>query len=445
MFNKVVILREKNDTTNFLRAFYEDTGNKYSKRFRQQYPNSSDLNIFKKFLRTGKETAPVKIMHYTVAGGAEAFPSGTNKRKPIFEDPDPNIRLDNPYEHKFIVLDEIHSFLEQDKAHVNRDDYWQKVEAMRNAGCTATPLVEGKNLLDLLDIVRGEKYKVDVGSPRNDEGFVSCMLDFPAEIYPEVYPGLPLHCFPNQYIVPMYGLNLEAFKKKKYTVDYSNGLKRNKHSSTYSHSAYNKFFVIAHHCRTDRKKTVILINKNQGAKHLFKIMQQEGISVKYLTGESEKDDGEILQDFEDKRNNAGEIIQVLIADIGKYGTGKDFIAQKLVLVNVPATAFSYVQYLGRVLRSCNYQSKFPGESHNWVVELVVYKATLTPLGSRRQFSTTDEKQFDGLQLSLKRYRSEIDYLKQISVDHALLKPLYDDVPKSTRRDIYIEPVFNSIA
>jgi superfamily II DNA or RNA helicase len=409
--------------------------------------SSQRYSQFRRFLQTDSErTAPLRIRSYISMG---------YKRE---QDDNTFYGEQGSLENKFIILDEYHSFLTKDinKDITNRKDSYEKAQKIRKQlkvvknsviiGCTATPLV-GNTVTELLDEIRGSRYPVT--SPRCDEGFVSYMLEYPKNIYPGVIPGVPTRRFPNLRRVVLFGDN-----RKKYIDNINTSTTQTIDNGYYAHwrhsknqlkkSYFNKFYVIRDTILKEnehkKKKTLILIDT--GAETLYNILKMKGIKVGYIKCD-DMEDKYIKDEFQNVNNKYGDIIQVLIANVKKYGTGHNFIARKLILVNPPKTASLYLQYLGRVLRSCIYKNEFNNEREE-IVELCIYCScfqetkhnTYPELETQNELETHDEKILQHLiSKELPSFLSQMQKLKNISIDNDILQVFYKDNFTTPRDDL----------
>jgi hypothetical protein len=133
--------------------------------------------------------APLRAYRYTIAGGASCI---LKEGKVAPENPLLKIMFDgvNPYSNKVVVLDEIHNLV--------RPTQWkEQLQALRDMlmtanntallGVTGTPVqTSTQDIERLLKVVKGPGPRT-----RNDEGFVSCFLNRPEHIFPQMTMVVP--------------------------------------------------------------------------------------------------------------------------------------------------------------------------------------------------------------------------------------------------------------
>jgi superfamily II DNA or RNA helicase len=412
---------------------YKDMNDQQIHTYFKIHINSLRHKSFRNFLQntnSTQNTAPLRIRSYVSMGYK-------NERQTD------KFYNNEGLEKKFIILDEYHSFLTKhlNREITNRKDSFAQTQQIREElkkvkksviiGCTATPLV-GNTYIELLNEIRGIKYPAK--SKRCDEGFVSYMLDYPVDIYPTIIPGVPTQRFPNLRRVVLSGENKKQYKTIDKIMD--NGCYKTMRfdSSKLKYSYFNKFYTILYNIIQEKKKTLILIDK--GAAILYKILKEGGVKVGYIKGDETDNDTYIKNEFQSKDNKHGEKILVLVANIKKYGTGHNFITRKLILVNPPETASLYLQYLGRALRSCLYKKEFNNESHE-IVELIIYCSCFQKsLTYGTQKETQDELILKNLvSAELPLFLSQMDYLKEISIDNTILQNFYQNKHVTSRDDL----------
>ena len=340
-------------------------------------------------------------------------------------------------------MDEYHNLIAP-KDHVLR--YKDKLIALRKmlrkadnaiiVGATATPIINGSTKA-IVEEIKGEKYKHSA----TNEGFVSYFMSLPSSIYPRVDPGPPDIVLPYIVQVPICGENLKRYDKEikaktgmvkmrnyenmSTSYGFRKGFAAKLHVAPYSHAT--KLSAIAAYILADKRKILVLQDRSTGFRALEEIMEYTARDMKYpcVNGEcwaamydDTTENTRIRNLFNHKSNNKGQKLRIIIADGKTFAEGVSFKSVQLILlVDVPKNIIEYEQYIGRVLRSCVYQSQVPKADQKVRVEICV------SIHPDQKVVTADQYYLKLLKdAQVKNHKLLVD-LEKDSIDKAVLAPL----------------------
>jgi superfamily II DNA or RNA helicase len=450
---------------------------KYEELFNKKGELTSEkLDLIQKFLDmvktlhkiknpTGGLYAPLTVIRYSIAGGTQILNSGRPKHR-IFKNKN-YCKKNNPYSDKIVIMDEYHNLI---KPGIETEK--NRIKALKKAlykavgsvitGFTATP-VDG-----VLKQIKGREYK-----EANDEGFVSYYFGIPKSIYPDVLPGPPDRVLPYIHLVQLAGENLKAYDKKRneyakkslgngvywrklqnycnnYTYFSSNLQLQKSNIRKDPYSYCNKLSAIHDLAVGNNQKTVIILHKNHGftaLENVFRVSTKihktqklsatlnknlrefkgqekdnfdDHIHWMSLGGHNNDRHVHLLQKFNSEDNNRGQIIKIALVDAKYFSEGVEFYSvRQLFLADIPLSYEDYLQKVGRVMRSCVYQTQL----HKTPKEQNVTFNMVVATHPDSKIRTSDMHFLDKLKKSLKSdfSRSTTGKLRQIAVDKKVLE------------------------
>ena len=401
--------REIAKFSNRFKTHYNTVGN--SNGIKNAFNEKTDLQIIKDTLarkndlaafRRGEGLPPLRAMTYTTAGGSTA----RNLKAPFSYRPRRFAKRKNPFDGMIVVADEVHNLLagvyagepyndtkkaeqytELSKSHKklqlkNMRDLAGYLQSARDGalfGMTATPIVHDREQdgRALLDLIKGEEHK-----NKSDHGFISYFNEFPRSMYPTPTYDHNLNHFSYANvktidlgpIVAAKYLHYAATSKKGHkdgqytnTAFYARQILSNKNSQKgiedFPDETATKIKAIAKELATRKKKSMILVHREDGAKPLPEILEKVGckpnsgcgsVSLLYKTNAT-KQTNDALAERKDAFNQKGNgESTVIVADAKDYSEGVSFFqVDYMAIVNPPSTWGSFLQRIGRVLRACD--------------------------------------------------------------------------------------------
>lgn len=406
--------------------------------------------------------------------------------------------IKNPFDYKIIVIDEIHELFNWDADdRVKRAMLRLMIQYAHGGiriGLTATPLVKGDTTRSqVLDLIKGPN-----ATKKNSEGFVSYFYDFVPPLFPTTIPrlfqrlgrGSKVPVLGRVILSPLYGANMEKYIKrvqqlpggKIRTKDmrilqtflnsmYLNGAARKHHAKLVGKNLED-FAAHANklHCLDNllaqhpTEKTLVLFaggarSYEAYVKKKYPKLYVDGNSGALLTNAPRigfmfalsdaaqiQAQSRLMAMYNQPSNLHGEQIRVLCVNAQRYGTGVDFEAvRRIILVNVPDNIAEFLQWLGRMMRSCVY-SALPRSEQNVHVDLMI--ATLDKrrkledliesgkfnklqdqhqLNPGRPVLTVDEMNLHAL---YKNYDNEMGKMQKLFGDVAIDKPWLQNLIQS---------------
>ena len=469
-FPMIVIMPKKSVRDNFILQLFEypnrfsdfvrsklkiPNGRKFSDRELREGMDLLRTNYLRKDKRPDAPTAPLDVLEYTQAGGSKvrdfkspAFNKSSHKNLKGISPKKWPPKDGNPYDNKVVLMDEFH--------HIVKPPYYGKrqlpqlrkwLSTARNStvvGFTATPQTDPTNRAELMSVVKGPGCE-----ECNDEGFVSYFDSTPDSIYPRIEPCALEGPERLGYVerVHMRDEQYRTYRKKS----------RGSRAASYCNSAFGKYntrskfrklvtseaaarelatklWYIARHAIDSPKFTVILCHRDNGIEFLNAILLhiaeeryvRSGMGVDAAKARARQ----VIRLFrygnaEEKKRTKKDVTvtfappgtpRIVLLDEKDFSEGVNMRrADRLFLVNPPATYDEYRQRVGRVLRACMW--KEPKEHvvtvHVWVA---VRRGAAQP--------TRDERLLEGLLRSEAMYRRDMmQAYGSVAVDRSFLGSL----------------------
>jgi hypothetical protein len=334
--------------------------------------------------------------------------------------------IKNPFDDKIIMIDEMHElFTRPSDNPVKRRMLRLLLKYARGGtlvGLTATPIVPGdKDQSQLLDIIKGPD-----AAALSSEGFISYFNDLVQPLFPTTIPHLfqrlqggTVPVLGRIVFSPLYGANYLKYMDRARQIRGQPSTKDLRALQTFLNTIYanasagrnggklvgaNLADFAANANKLDcldklinqypNDKTLVLfaggarsymeyvkrkypgrlLTGDEGAP--IKPKERMGFLFRLTDPKKVRAQNELLGWFSSNVNLDGSRIRVMCANAQRFGTGVDFPGiRHLILVNVPHDVTTYLQELGRTMRSCAY-APLPEKDRNVRVDLMV--ATLDP-------------------------------------------------------------------
>lgn len=431
-----------------------------------------DLETFESQLKAGDPCVPVASMD-----SHRMFKPSYRYHQDGVKDGSKKIR--NPFDNKIIVIDEIHKLLaEKTEKQTQREMLVLMLKYARDSvviGLTATPLLsedtENSKVLDMIKGVNADK--------KTDEGYISYFNELVQPLFPTTIPNLFQRIHGGKIPVlgrvvfsPLYGPNFEKYldrvqnlrgdpSAKPSTKDmvalqtflntiYTNG-SAGKHGAKLVGTNLKDFAANANKLdcldkllnQSTTEKTLVLFAGGarsylEYVKRKYKGRLIQGEDAKpttksdrmgFMFGLSNpkkvKAQEDLLSWFNMDYNLKGDYIRVMCANAKRFGTGVNFVGiRRIILVNIPSDVTTYLQEVGRTMRSCVY-APLPKEDQNVHVDIMV--ATFDPL--RTLDDIMDAEQYG----VLKRQHNTNIRDPKLTWDEMNLRSLYEHVDKEVSR------------
>jgi len=299
---------------------------------------------------------------------------------------------------------------------------------------TATPADESvEDLGELLDVVKGIN-----ANEKSDEGFFSYYGATPNNVFPSKKPVDFEKQLPRILYVELQGLSrtkyIEKMKSNKSEIEETRMSKLKPYCTlsmfwTFAQkkdwlkkfiqnptSYATKLAAVAQYVSTtDYSKTLVLIDRNSGYLPLFTILADQ-VDMKVVSVNDNSCEDSCFFGFAPKTNQSSKTFNktkgnsIAIAARESFGTGVSFIGVRtLIIVDVPEDTTTYLQNVGRVMRSCGY-GDLPSEDRN--VELVMFAAELY----QGKTKTADDFFLRKLAVGLDKNNALVEDLSSISIE-----------------------------
>ena len=343
-----------------------------------------------------------------------------------------------PWDDTIVMIDEAHNLKE---SHATDPERMKKLRDaltdQKNSELylfTATPADEkSEDLIELLDVVKGQD-----SSNKSDEGFFSFYNNTPVNIFPQKQPVDFEIQLPKVLYVELQGVSkskyLEKMKTNPSAIEETNMRKLKPYCSisTFWTFAQNKDWmkkfikepvsyatklaaVAQYISKIDHKKTLVMIDRNSGYLPLFQILADQ-LNMKVLSVNDSMCKDSCFFGFAPKINQSTQTFNktggssVAVASRETYGTGVSFLGiRTLIIVDIPENVTTYLQNVGRVMRSCGY-SNLPSKERK--VELVMFAAELY----KGKTKTADDFYLKKLKTDLETHKFLLDELSSISIE-----------------------------
>lgn len=418
-----------------------------------------NLDTFAKQLQQGETCVPVSV---SALNSANILKPPYRYKQDGNPDWESDAMIKNPFDYKIIVIDEMHELFE------NIDDPLSKMvqlmlkyaKGSRIIGLTATPVLESDTSKSaLLDVLKGSNAAL-----KNSEGYISYMHEYVYPLFPATIPKLftkfnaSIPILGRIVFSPLFGPNKQKYEEKI-------ALKDMKRLQAYLNSAYLDRTAM----KTHRKVTssfeafeahsnkmgclYSLLQKHPGEKtlilaqggirtmeaywsqhHPMEMLKHENVFSKKIprigflyAAKSNIDkvnkQNQIIKQFVDPRNNQGEYIRTLCVDMNTYGTGVDFKGgvRRIIIANAPENYNTFMQNVGRTMRSCAY-THLPLNEQTVHVDIMVATTNTHPhlndySGSEPSSTWTVDELF--LYNLFQSYAAETKKMQTLFANHAV--------------------------
>lgn len=376
-------------------------------------------------------------------------------------------KIKNPFDDKIIVIDEIHElFTRPSDNPVKRRMMRLLIQHARGGilvGLTATPIVPGDtDRSQVLDMIKGPD-----ASTLSSDGFISYFNDLVEPLFPTTIPRLfqrlqggTIPVLGRIVFSPLYGANYLKYLDRARQIRGPPSTKALRALQTFLNTIYtnasagrngaklvgaNLADFAANANKLDcldklinqypKDKTLVLFAG--GARSYYEYVKRKypgriidgtdgaptqpkdrmGFMFRLSDPKKIQAQNELLGWFSGRVNLDGSKIRVLCANAQRFGTGVDFPGiRHLILVNVPHDVPTYLQELGRTMRSCVY-APLPKDQRNVRVDLMV--STMDP--KRTLNDLMDKSRYQ----ALRRSHHATPHHPVLTYDEIHLRKLYD--------------------